>query len=336
MIYGHGGDTYKYGRGIIDFSANINPLGMPETVIRAARDADAGVYPDPKSGRLRSAIAGVTGVSSDDIICGNGAAALMFTLAAALRPKLTLIPEPAFSEYERAVKSVGSEVAYYAEDSGAAGAITGKTELVFICSPNNPTGYLIDRSSIRAAVERAAEFGAAVVVDECFNDFLDEPERYSVSGLTAEYKNLIVLRSFTKMYAMPGLRLGYMLCSDRALIERMYSERQPWEISAPAEAAGTAACFAAEHAARTRAYIHTEREYIKRGFDRLGIRYMEPSANFIMFYHRPGLKEKLLKKNILIRSCSDFRGLGADCYRAAVRLHEENIMLIKALEELNG
>ena len=335
MEYIHGGDAFRYAPGIIDFSANINPLGTPPEVAAAAAAADIAAYPDPKSSALRSAIAEMTGAAEDDIICGNGAASLMFTLAAAVKPRVTLIPEPAFAEYERAARSAGSEIVYYPED-GISDIAADAADLIFICTPNNPTGYLTGRSAVIAAAERAAKRGAVVAVDECFNDFLDCPERYSVSGLTAEYKNLAVIRSFTKMYAIPGLRLGYMLCSDRELTGRMYVLRQPWEVSAPAEAAGIAACAAREHAVRTREYIHAEREYIKRGFDRLGIVYREPSANFIMFRHEPGLRERLIGRGILIRSCAGFRGTGGGWFRAAVRRHEENALLIKALEELDG
>lgn len=332
----HGGDAFRYGKGITDFSANINPLGAPDEVIRAFREADVSVYPDPYSESLRNAIADMTGADADDIICGSGAASLIFTLTACLKPKKTLIAAPSFSEYGRASECMGSEIIYYNEREGASGMLSDDTDLLFICVPNNPTGTLKERNELEEIIAGAARLGIFVVVDECFNDFLDEPERYSVSDMIGEYRNLAILRSFTKMYAIPGLRLGYMLCSDRAVLSGMYSSRQPWEISAPAEAAGIAACGAREHVKKTREYIKAEREFLKSEFKRLGIEHYEPTANFMFFKHRAGLREELLKYGILIRSCANYRDLDERSYRTAVRLHEENMMLIKALEEIDG
>lgn len=333
---GHGGDAFRYGKNIIDFSANINPLGAPVSVIRAFREADVSVYPDPHSTSLRNAIADMTGAEADDIICGNGAASLIFTLIMHLKPVRALIAAPSFSEYERAAKCAGADIVYYDECEAASDILSDDTDILFVCVPNNPTGRLRTRSGLEELIEGAAKRGTFVVVDECFNDFLDEPDKYSVSELIREYENLTVLRSFTKMYAMPGLRLGYMLCRDRSVLSGMYSSRQPWEVSAPAEAAGIAACRERGHAAKTREYIKAEREFLKRGFERLGIEYLEPTANFIFFRHRAGIKDELLRRGILIRSCTGYRGLDDRSYRTAVRLHEENIMLIRALEEING
>lgn len=332
----HGGDTYRYGKKIIDLSANIAPIGAPPEVIRAFAEADISQYPDPYSTRLRGAIAERTGADAENIICGSGAASLIYTLAAYIKPRLTLAAAPSFSEYERAARSAGSEIIYYGEAGGANEYITDGTDLVFICVPNNPTGTLTEHGRVEETIVKAAEHGALVVVDECFNDFLDEPERYTVLGLTEKYDNLAVLRSFTKMYAMPGLRLGYMVCSNARLLDGMYSCRQPWELSAPAEAAGIAACAAAGHAEKVRGYVRRERGYLTREFERLGIEYKKPSANFIFFHHRPGLKERLLSRGILIRACGNYRGLDGTAYRTAVKTHEENVMLIRALEDENG
>ena len=334
--YGHGGDVYRYGNDILDFSANINPLGTPVEVLSAFRESDVCKYPDPYNTELRNAISDMTGADPDRIICGNGAASLIFTLSNALRPRKTLIAAPSFSEYERAVKSVGSEIAYYDEKENILPKIENDVDMIFVCNPNNPTGTLKQIEELEALLERASEAGAFVLLDECFNDFIELPEKYSAVYLTEKYKNLAVLRSFTKMYAIPGLRLGYMICSDRVVLERIYSSRQAWEVSAPAEAAGIAACMLAEHCRKTRAYIKEEREYMTREFARLGIKYREPSANFIFFYHKPYLKQILLRKGILIRSCSNYVGLDDGCFRAAVRLHSENMTLIKSLEEFDG
>lgn len=344
MIHRHGGDIYEYDREMLDFSANINPLGVPssvrEAIIKSAYEIEK--YPDPYCRKLRSLISEREEIDSKNIICGNGAAELIFNLTYSLRPKKALIAAPAFAEYSRAAAASGAEIVYsvasaekgYIHGTELTDKIDEDTEIVFICNPSNPTGAVMRRDTIEAVVSKAEAAGAVTVVDECFLDFLKAHCERSCVRLTEKYKNLVVLKSFTKMYAIPGIRLGYMICSDPVLMEKMYVSRQPWSVSTSAQEAGKAACIDTEHAERTRVYIASERDYIKQSFDRLRIRYEEPNANYIFFYHKPELKAELIKRGILIRDCSDYEGLNKGCYRAAIRTHSENEILIKNLSEL--
>lgn len=317
MKYTHGGDIYRYDKKLIDFSSNINPFGMPEGVRNAAMAAvmAAENYPDHSCRKLREQIARREGVLPEQIICGNGAAELIYSLAYAIKPRYAVMQQPTFSEYAAAVR-----------------AAAGSGEMItFLCNPNNPTGTLTEKEEV---IRQIKECQGIFVLDECFNDFLDEPARYSCVDRINEYKNLIILKSFTKMYAMPGLRLGYAISANTELIERMYGARQAWSVSSVAQAAGLAVCADYDTPERMRRYLRHERSYMASELDRLGLAYIDPTANFIFFKAPPGLKERLIGEGILIRSCADYMGLDDTCYRAAIKLHKENEVLTAALQRL--
>lgn len=317
MKYTHGGDIYRYDKKLIDFSSNINPFGMPESVRNAAMAAvmSAENYPDYSCRKLREQIALREGVLPEQIICGNGAAELIYSLAYAIKPRYAVMRQPTFSEYGAAVR-----------------AAAGSGEMLeFLCNPNNPTGTLTEKEDVIRLIE---ECQGIFVLDECFNDFLDEPERYTCVDRINEYKNLVILKSFTKMYAMPGLRLGYAITADTELIERMYGARQAWSASSVAQAAGLAACADHDTPERARSYLRNERGYMTSELGRLGLEYIDPTANFVFFKAMRGLKARLVDEGILIRSCADYAGLDDTCYRAAIKLHKENEVLIAALQRL--
>jgi threonine-phosphate decarboxylase len=250
-FYDHGGDIYAENRKIIDFSVNVNPLGMPESVKRAAREAvDAcAAYPDHDCRALREAISERFGAEPETIICGNGASDLIYRLLAALKPAVTLLAAPTFSEYGKAALSAGGAVRRHALEASAsfdlgediAGELDGSGGLVFLCNPNNPTGRLIRPAQLEGIAEECRRRGIFLAVDECF---LELSEGYADSLIKCVGGNggLFVLRAFTKDYAMPGLRLGYGFCSDGKLLDKMRSLGQPWGVSLPAQAAGIAAC----------------------------------------------------------------------------------------------
>ena len=331
MEYRHGGNAFEYGKKVLDFSVNINPLGTPLAVKKAVISAMDKIeeYPDYKCTELRRKIAEREGVSPEYIVCGNGAAELIYSLMYAVRPKSAIIHAPTFCEYIDAVKASDGHkgtVLMCAESNAEERAPC----VEFICNPNNPTGTLTERAEI---IQKLETTDRLIAVDECFNDFLDEPEKYSCVNLLDRYKRLIILKSFTKMYAMPGIRLGYLMTSDTELINEIYKVRQPWSVSSAAQAAGLAVCTDTETPVKTRKYIKEERAYLEMEFERLGIKYIRSSANFIFFKAMPGLQKKLLEKNILIRDCSDFEGLDAGSYRIGIKENNDNKKLILALEE---
>lgn len=345
----HGGDVYsarEHMQGeILDFSANLNPLGLPEGVRRVLRKSvDESVhYPDPLCRELCAAIAEHEGVSREMVLCGNGAADLIFRLCLALCPRRALIPAPTFAEYEQALRAVGCEVERHLlreEDefrltAGFLERLEPGIDLVFLCNPNNPTGQLTDPGLMEEILLRCERNGILLAADECFVDFLDEPERHTLRAHLRESRRLLILRAFTKIYAMAGLRLGYCLCADRALLECMSACGQPWSVSVPAQLAGVQALREHDYLKESAALIRRERDYLRRGLCALGCRVMGSQANYIFFRAPvPGLRERLEQKNILIRSCKNYPGLDERYCRVAVRTRRENSLLLAALREI--
>ncbi len=348
MIPMHGGDVYRFeaaGR-VLDFSANINPLGMPESVRRAAQAGtdNAERYPDPHCRRLKAAIARAEGVPEEWVIPGAGASDLLYRYAYALRPREALLTAPAFSEYEAALAASGCRALRFHSLKPEEGfrlnerilASVPSAGAVFLASPNNPTGGRIPPCLLRRILEACQGAEAHLLLDECFLDLTEEPERYTAVPYLSAFPRLFILKAFTKSYAMPGLRLGYGLCADAALLERMKRSGPPWAVSTPAQEAGVQALEEKGYLARSREYVRRERRYLAEGLQKCGLRVFPGEANYLLF-RAPGLTdlhERLEACGILLRSCGNYRGLEPDYYRAAVRTHEENEAFLQALGRL--
>ena len=220
-------------------------------------------------------------------------------------------------------------------DEGLLEAIGPDTELVFLCTPNNPTGRLISRDLLLRIAEKCRDLGAVLAVDECFL-----PLSCGGPGLApwlVEYPNLLLLRAFTKSYAMAGLRLGYALCADTALLERMSAGGPPWSVSTPAQAAGLAALTQCPHwPEKARAFLEGERPALAAGLSALGLDVVPGQANYLLFRAAgvTDLKESMLTQGVLIRSCANYHGLGEDWYRVCVGQAEQNRRLLAALREV--
>ncbi|MCI6926536.1 MAG: threonine-phosphate decarboxylase CobD [Butyricicoccus porcorum] len=344
----HGGDIYAedlMGEPL-DFSASINPLGMPEGILCAAQEALArsGHYPDPLCRRLRAAIAAREGVTVEQVFCGGGAADVLFRLLLALKPKKILLPAPTFGEYAQAAALAGSElvrVPLREQDNFDLredfwDALIPDIDAVIVCNPNNPTGRVIPKWLVKKGMERCAAVGATLIVDECFHDFPDEPEKIVMTDCVPEHRNLVLLRSFTKMYAMPGIRVGYCLSSDTGLLDRMYDAGAPWSVSVVAQECGIRAAQDTEYPVRTREYIAKQRAQLEDGLRGLGFSVIPGAANFVLFRNDiiENLAARLRARGILIRSCANFEGLDARWFRVAVRTEAENFVLLHALREL--
>ena len=185
---------------------------------------------------------------------------------------------------------------------------------------------------LESMLEKAEKENLFLVLDESFMDFVSDEKRKSVTDRIEAVTNLFVVKAFTKMYGMPGLRLGYGLSGNRELIRRMEENAQPWSVSLPAQKAGVAACFEEKFVKQTRGWLAEERQYVKDRLEEMGIRVFPGEANFLMFSTKPGLEEELLKKGILIRSCSNFTGLAEGDYRIAIRKREENDVLLEQIQ----
>lgn len=344
----HGGDWAGYraefGCDALDFSANVSPLGLPAGVAAAITNAlpTADRYPDPLCRELRAALAGAEGVPADWILCGNGAADLIFRLALAVRPRRALLPAPTFAEYEAALQTVGCAVqrVFLREENTFAvteefiDAVTPETDIVFLCQPNNPTGQVTPPALVERLVRRCAECGAVLAVDECFLDFLPDRDALTAKQLLRDAPQLIILKAFTKLYAMAGVRLGYALCGDAALLEKMRGAGQPWAVSSLAQAAGLAALQETAYAGAVRALIAEQRPRMAAGLRALGLRVMDGQANYLLFRATPDFGEKLRRRGAVVRSCANYPGLDAAWYRTAVRTAQENTRLLQIMGEI--
>ena len=350
--YAHGGDIYgqngEKNAAIVDFSANINPLGMPGEAIEAAKDAviQANIYPDSDCRALCAKLGGFENIGKAGIFCSNGASDILFRLAYAAKPKKILVTAPSFADYERAGKAAGAEVIYYAlkkennfqiEEDIADLVVSEAPDIVFICNPNNPTGNLTEFCAAEKIAAACSSVGSILLVDECFLDFVEDPGAYSAKPLTGRYSNIVILKAFTKIFAMPGLRLGYAICADAGLVGRLRFAGPDWAVSNLAQMAGIAALrHGGAYMEATREYVKKEREYISRELARAGLTVYPAYANFI-FFSCPGdidLCGELLKKGIMIRNCENFSGLGPGHYRTAVLSHEKNELLVRAIREV--
>jgi len=355
---GHGGDIYAASRElgiaadkVIDFSASINPLGVPKSV-RAeiiAHLSQLRHYPDPSATVLNREIARSIGVDQESILCGNGSTELIYLVVRALQPKRVLIPAPTFSEYERAcivnsplkkTKSINSFIdhfdlaeknEYRTNPHKFIDAMTGHN-LAFICNPNNPTGGLIKRSNMLRIAEAARETACYLVVDEAFIDFIP---RESIVTKVKNNPYLIVLRSLTKFYALSGLRIGYAVIHPELsnAIERF---KEPWTVNTLAQLAGAATLKDADYATKTFRIIEEEKAHLEAGFKRMGIKYYPSRINFYLLRldNASDIVSKLRTKGILVRDCSNFRGLNNSHIRIAVRSRRENGRLLRELAKL--
>lgn len=339
----HGGDIYR-NKVALDFSVNINPLDIPESVRRALTDAveSCRCYPDIHSEGLRHAISGMTGAKEEEILCGNGASELFPAIVRGIMPKKTLLPVPSFYGYERAAASQQGKIVYYEmeERNGFCvtkdmiGCLTEDTDLLFLTNPNNPVGNLIEPELLELMLHHCREKKITVVLDECFMEFTESRETASFLQRTEEFPNLIVVRAFTKIFAMPGVRLGYLVCGDAGLRFRIAEQLPEWNLSVFAQAAGEAAAGERQYVQETVEAVKRERDYLEKELQKTGIRVYPGSANYLLIFTRIPLGEELLKQGILIRDCSNFRGLSKGYYRIAVKQRADNIRLLTEIRRV--
>ena len=356
MHSGHGGNIQeicsRYGLepgGLLDFSANINPLGYPPALSKTLREGLSSIlhYPDINCTRLRRAIAQKTRHKEEEILIGNGSTELMYLIPRAFRPQEGLVFEPTYSEYGRALRLAGANVeklvstgdtSFRPDLQSTPGRLSESAsggQMIFLCNPNNPTGNLIKKEEIFALAEGLPQ--CLTVVDEAFMDFVDEPHKYTVLPEAGRVKNLIVLRSMTKFFGYPGLRLGYMV-AHREVISQAEGHKEPWTVNALAQLAGEAALRDEDFIFRSREYVASEKSFLYGELSSLGgINPIPPTVNFITSkitlegLTSAGLKEMLIRKGLLIRDCSNFPGLDDKYFRVAVRRREENLLLLQAL-----
>lgn len=344
----HGGNVYEPtadGEPWLDFSANINPLGLSPRVKEALAAHLDGVihYPDPAMRELRAALSAYYGRAPGDFILGNGAAELFYLYAFVTRPKRVLLPVPAFSEYERAAHAAGAAVSYSPLEERedfepdliflAEEARRVEADCIVLGNPNNPTGTLVEREAIADLARELLPLGTQLVVDESFLDFREDEARFTVRQERLE--NLFLVRSLTKFFAIPGLRLGFAIGSP-ALLARMEAAKDVWNVNVLAQATGVAALADTAYQVESRAFIAGEKERLAQALAAMhGVTVFPPSVNFILVKLAPAERaERLVKylraRHILVRDCQHYPGLAPGFLRLAVRTRAENEALLAA------
>lgn len=338
----HGGDIYEE-KIRLDYSANTNPLGTPRGVLESIAEVLPRVhhYPDPYCRGLVKAVSEYEEVMEEYVLCGNGAAELIYSYCEAVHPKRAVETAPTFSEYASALERLGCAVERYVLKQSTEFELdedflcyleNKMPEVVFLCNPNNPTGKTVSPFLLKKILSFCKENNTRLFIDECFLDLTDNG--ISLKGCLSQYPQLFILKAFTKSYGMAGIRLGYCMSADTHLLAQMSKTVQPWNVSLLAQAAGAAALREKQFLERTRSLIAAERNWLKDELTSLGFWVCPSDANYLLFYGKANLDTELKKRGIAIRSCENFHGLTAGWYRIAVRLHEENEMLVAAMKSV--
>ncbi len=360
--YVHGGDIYR-NKVKTDHSVSINPLEWPDGLKKQIEDivkdpGNACIYPDIFCEELKCAILRYTGTNPEKIVCGNGASELISGICNLIRPRRVLLLSPCYGGYERAARVTGAKIIYAPLDEKSGFADVSSIlkvlrssewdipekgrDIIFVGNPSNPVGSLIPKDTYKELVRECEDRGIILVVDECFAE---------LSMTEAEYRNqyggirgrtLIKLRAFTKSFRLAGLRLGYALFEDEETAERLEELLPEWNISTPAMKAGISClnyeCALPEEKRYMRAsleFIRRERKRVSEALSLPGVKVYGSDANYILLYSETGLYERLLQKGILIRDCSNIRGLKKGYYRISLRSSEDNDRLIREIYGIN-
>jgi threonine-phosphate decarboxylase len=352
-LFDHGGNLFAIARSmgvapeqLLDFSASINPLGPAPGVKSTLSDAFDRLchYPERTAQELREALARHHGLDPDRIIAANGSTELIYLVPRLVAGKRALIIAPPFSEYARGVERAGYRYDYFTlnpEDGFSlslprlAKELAKGYDLLYFCNPGNPTGALLPLDQCRELLELCQTRGTFLVLDEAFMDFCEE---HSARLLAATRDRCLLLRSMTKFYAIPGLRLGYAIATP-AVIQQLAQLQEPWSLNTAAQVAGIASLADQDYRDRSLAANVAERARLSAGLAQLpGLSPFPSAANFILVQLQgpvtaAELYRALLQERIIIRDCENFHGLGTSFFRVAVRSGKENEQL---LEKLGG
>lgn len=344
----HGGNIYAENAGCIDFSANINPLGLADSVRLAITDGIKNIinYPDPQADELKNAIATRYGVATDEIVLGNGATELFYLFFHAMRPRRVLLPVPSFNEYERAALAAKAKVNYYNLQSNMDfridwdnfnGALMS-ADCIVIGNPNNPTGSIITRNELIHLLNELKGGSQWLIVDESFIDFLLYDSRYTVRNLVDEYPHLFVVQSLTKFYSIPGLRIGFGV-ANRELAKKLNAAKDVWNVNILAQIAGTAALKDLAYQQKSRELLPKLQQQLVSELAKLrGVIVHKPTVNFLLLdvtgtgISSTELTAKLKRNKILVRDCANYPGIDGQYIRIAVRCAEDNAKLLAAMK----
>lgn len=369
----HGGNIFQFAHEqriepyeVIDFSANINPLGPSKRGLSAleAQLRYISHYPDATNDDVLNAIADTYGMNKNQIIVGNGAAELLYAICRLPGYTGAFVPAPGFSEYKEALEASRIpvrdifyrpreddnekpyfEVPYLALETFAA-ELKGQDGriIVFLGNPNNPDGTLLDKNHIRTLASMLKDANSLLVIDESFIDFVGndtlQDNKYSMRSLVNEFDNIIVVHSFTKFYAVPGLRIGAVF-SNPQIIDQLNTFIPTWSVNTLAQAYTQSALNDVEYVKRTKQVLHEEQHYMYNALDAIAdITVYPPSANFILFHIEQdgvtadSINEALKKHNMIVRNCDSYMGLNSQWVRVAIKDHDNNVRLVDTLTDI--
>lgn len=341
----HGGYYGKNHQEIIDFSVNINPLGVPETLIeKLKKELEEMVrYPEIDGASGKEVLAQYLDLKNENLILGNGATELIYLFARTLKPEKVLIVKPTFTEYDKAFKLAGSSIYdYYTKDENSFNIqieeLVSKIEevkpkVLVLCNPNNPTGVFTESNELITILEKLKEINACLFIDESFIDFTDKA---SCIPLIEKY-NIFILRSMTKIFAVPGLRLGYGIGRED-IIFKLNKMKEPWTINSLAIKSVPVLLDDSQYLKKTQQWFSEEKQFLYNELKNItNIKVFKSETNFFLIkllrYNSSSLNEYLLTKKIFIRNCDSFQGLSDKYMRIAVRTREENIKIVSEMQK---
>ena len=345
----HGGNIYRFereGKEVLDFSSNINPLGVPQKFTDIAKENFDKLtnYPDPYYIELREMIGKHNSVTKENIIVGNGATEILFLYMRAVKPKKVLVLAPCFAEYERALKSVGAQIEYfelkeknnfYPDIQTLKKKLEGQHyDLFLFCNPNNPTGQLIKFDDVKDLAAICKKQDMKIFIDEAFIEFVENWKEKTAALL--KNKDVFIMRAFTKFFAIPGLRLGYGISFDEELMNKLQAEKEPWSVNTFANLAGLVMLDDKDYIKKSEKWMAEEKNFLYQELSKnKNLKVYKSECNFLLIKllttTSQEIQTKLLKKNILVRDASNFQFLDESYIRVAVKDREKNLKLIESL-----
>lgn len=345
----HGGNIYRFereGKDVLDFSSNINPLGVPQKFTDIAKENFDKLtnYPDPYYIELREKIGEHNSVTKENIIVGNGATEILFLYMRAVKPKKVLVLAPCFVEYERALKSVGAQIEYfelkeknnfYPDIQTLKKKLEGQHyDLFLFCNPNNPTGQLIKFDDVKDLAAICKKQDMKIFIDEAFIEFVENWKEKTAALL--KNKDVFIMRAFTKFFAIPGLRLGYGISFDEELMNKLQAEKEPWSVNTFANLAGLVMLDDKDYIEKSEKWVAEEKKFLYKELSKnKNLKVYKSECNFLLIKllttTSQEIQARLLEKNILVRDASNFQFLDESYIRVAVKDREKNLKLIESL-----
>lgn len=345
----HGGNIYRFereGKDVLDFSSNINPLGVPQKFTDIAKENFDKLtnYPDPYYIELREKIGEHNSVTKENIIVGNGATEILFLYMRAVKPKKVLVLAPCFAEYERALKSVGAQIEYfelkeknnfYPDIQTLKKKLEGQHyDLFLFCNPNNPTGQLIKFDDVKDLAAICKKQDMKIFIDEAFIEFVENWKEKTAALL--KNKDVFIMRAFTKFFAIPGLRLGYGISFDEELMNKLQAEKEPWSVNTFANLAGLVMLDDKDYIEKSEKWVAEEKKFLYKELSKnKNLKVYKSECNFLLIKllttTSQEIQARLLEKNILVRDASNFQFLDESYIRVAVKDREKNLKLIESL-----